>query len=121
MTAGGSVRLQTASPFNIKVESLTLRNFNIDEVAQLYGQHTAETGHIFTQTAIDLAFELTLGQLWLVNALARQVVEVLIPDGKTTITPEHIHQAKEILIQRQDTHLDSLADRLREDRDRESH
>lgn len=32
------------------------------------------------------------------------------------ITVDHLNQAKEILIQRQDTHLDSLAERLREPR-----
>lgn len=116
VASGGSTRLQTASPFNIKVESLTLRNFNREEVAQLYEQHTTETGQGFTTAATDLAFDLTQGQPWLVNALARQVVEVLVPDEKTAIIPEHIQQAKEILIHRQDTHLDSLAERLREPR-----
>ena len=35
-------RLNTASPFNVKVESLTLRNFNREEVGQLYRQHTED-------------------------------------------------------------------------------
>ena len=110
VASGSSDRLNTASPFNIKVESLTLRNFNEDEIAQLYGQHTAATGQVFTPAAVSLAFGQTQGQPWLVNALARQVVEVIVSDGKTLITPQHIQQAKEILIQRQDTHLDSLAE-----------
>lgn len=116
VTSGGSTRLQTASPFNIKVESFTLGNFNVDEVAQLYSQHTAETGQQFTPESLALAFELTYGQPWLVNALARQVVEVIAPDEQTTIMPEHIHQAKEAMIQRRDTHLDSLSKRLEESR-----
>jgi hypothetical protein len=116
VSSGGSERLQTASPFNIKAESLTLRNFTQDEVATLYQQHTAETGQAFHAAAVDRAFALTQGQPWLVNALARQVVEVLVTDRSTSITAEHIEQAKEILIQRQDTHLDSLAARLREPR-----
>jgi hypothetical protein len=41
-------RLGTASPFNIKVRSLTLRDFTADEVAELYAQHTADTGQVFT-------------------------------------------------------------------------
>lgn len=109
-------RLNTASPFNVKVESLTLRNFTHAEVAELYGQHTAETGQGFTEEAIAQAFALTQGQPWLVNALARQVVETLLPDPTQTITVKAIEQAKEILVQRQDTHLDSLAERLREPR-----
>ncbi len=60
------------------------------------------------------AFELTQGQPWLVNALAKVVVEELLGDRAFMVLPEHIQQAKEILIRRQDTHLNSLFDRLRE-------
>jgi AAA-like domain len=116
VAAGGSDRLNTSSPFNIKVRSLTLRNFNAEEVAELYNQHTQDTGQIFTPQAIALAFELTQGQPWLVNALAKEIVEELVTDESVEITTEHILEAKEILIKRQDTHLDSLAERLREDR-----
>ncbi|HBL30785.1 MAG TPA: polyketide biosynthesis operon protein CyrO [Acidobacteria bacterium] len=108
--------LGTSSPFNIKVESLTLRNFVAAEVAELYDQHTSETGQAFTAEAKDLAWELTRGQPWLVNALALQVVETVLPDRAQTIEPRHVDRAKEILIERRDTHLDSLVDRLREPR-----
>ena len=114
--SGGSDRLKTASPFNIKSDSLTLGNFNFEEVQELYLQHTDATGQIFTPEAIHHAFYLTDGQPWLVNALARQATEVLVKDVTQSISAEVINQAKEILIQRQDTHLDSLGERLREDR-----
>jgi AAA-like domain len=116
VAAGGSDRLNTSSPFNIKVRSLTMRNFNAEEVAELYNQHTQDTGQVFTPEASALAFELTQGQPWLVNALAKEIVEELVTDESIAITTEHILTAKEILIQRQDTHLDSLAERLRENR-----
>jgi hypothetical protein len=116
VASGGSDRLGTSSPFNIKAESLTLRNFNHAEVAALYGQHTADTGQVFQPDAVDRAFELTQGQPWLVNALARQIVEVLLPDPAAPVTLDGVERAKEILIERQDTHLDSLAERLREPR-----
>nr|NCS26616.1 ATP-binding protein [Microcystis aeruginosa BS13-02] len=48
VASGGSDRLNTSSPFNIKVASLTMRNFNLAEVGELYQQHTAATGQIFT-------------------------------------------------------------------------
>jgi len=67
----------TSSPFNIKVESLTLRDFTAEEVAELYEQHTMETGQVFSQEAEQLAWGLTRGQPWLVNALARQAVRLL--------------------------------------------
>jgi type II secretory pathway predicted ATPase ExeA len=116
VAAGGSDRLNTSSPFNIKVRSITLRDFNASEVAELYAQHTQDTGQVFTPEAVALAFELTQGQPWLVNALAKEIVEELVTDESIEITTEHILEAKEILIKRQDTHLDSLAERLRENR-----
>ncbi len=105
--------LGTSSPFNIKVRSLTLRNFTAEEVAELYGQHTEETGQVFSPGALELAYGLTRGQPWLVNALADQVVTEEAPDPATEVTAEHVDRAKEALILRRDTHIDSLANRLR--------
>jgi type II secretory pathway predicted ATPase ExeA len=109
-------RLHTASPFNIKVASLTMQNFTPEEVATLYQQHTEATEQVFTPEAINHAFVLTQGQPWLVNALAKEIVEEIVPDPTQAITVEHLEAAQEILIQRRDTHIDSLAERLREDR-----
>ena len=114
VASGGSDRLNTSSPFNIKVRSFTLGNFSFEEVKKLYQQHTEATGQFFTPEAIERAFYLTDGQPWLVNALAKETTEYLAKDVTIPITVELINQAKEILIQRQDTHLDSLAERLRE-------
>jgi hypothetical protein len=116
VASGGTDRLNTSSPFNIKVESLTLGNFTLEDVKSLYEQHTQSTGQIFNPEAINHAYYLTQGQPWLVNAIARQVTEYLAEDVNIPITVDLINQAKDILIQRQDTHLDSLAERLREDR-----
>jgi hypothetical protein len=113
---GVAGRLGTASPFNIKVESLTLRDFTAAEVAALYRQHTDETGQEFSPEAVARAFELTRGQPWLVNALARQITWHILADHAEPITLAHMEQAREELIARQDTHLDSLAERLREPR-----
>ncbi len=114
VASGGSEKLGTSSPFNIKVRSITMRNFTIQEMVELYQQHTQKTGQQFTPEAFNYAYELTNGQPWLVNAL----VKVIIEDMKIveTITVEHFHRAKEILIERNDTHLDSLAERLKENR-----
>ena len=107
---------QSASPFNIKDASLTLRNFTAEEVSELYAQHTADTGQVFTPAASRRAFELSGGHPWLVNALAKESVEELVEDPSRPVTEIDIDAAKEILIRRQDTHLDSLAERLREPR-----
>ena len=116
VASGGSERLNTSSPFNIKLKSLTLRDFTESEVAALYAQHTEYTGQAFASEAVQYAFYLSQGQPWLANALVKEVVEELAPDPAVVITREHFAQAKENLIQRQDTHLDSLAERLREPR-----
>ncbi len=112
----GLQRIGSSSPFNIKSDSLTLRNFNAREVAELYEQHTAETGQVFSAEAKARAYELTAGQPWLTNALARQLVEKVVPDRTAEIGVPDVEVAKEVLIRRRDTHLDSLIDRLREDR-----
>lgn len=116
IASGGSSRLTTSSPFNIKVKSLTLRNFTADEVIALYQQHTDDTGQKFTPESVAAAFELTQGQPWLVNALAKEVVEEIVTDVAISIETQHVYEAKERLIKRQDTHLDSLAERLKETR-----
>jgi len=64
----------------------------------------------------DRAFALTQGQPWLVNALARQLTQVLVRDRAEPISAANVDEAAEILIRRQDTHLDSLIERLREPR-----
>jgi hypothetical protein len=112
----GEQRAGSSSPFNIKLESLLLRNFTVEEVAELYAQHTEETGQRFTDETLAMAFELTGGQPWLVNALARQAVMREVPDPQVTIEARHLDAAKEALIQRRDTHMDSLVKRLRQSR-----
>ncbi len=112
----GLDRVGSSSPFNIKSDSLVLRNFNAGEVAELYDQHADDTGQRFSEEAKSRAYELTRGQPWLVNMLARLLVERLVTDRGQQIEAAHVEIAKEALIRRRDTHLDSLIDRLREDR-----
>jgi hypothetical protein len=109
--------LGSASPFNVITEALTLKNFTRDEIATLYRQHTADTGQIFADTAIDRAAYWTGGQPWLVNAIARECVDKLLDrDFAKPVTAELIDQAAENLLCRRDTHLDSLYERLKEER-----
>src|SRR5262249_4795367 len=106
----------TSSPFNVKAVSLTLSNFSLEDVKNLYLQHTHGTGQIFTDEATQYAYYLTQGQPWLVNALAYQACFVDVFDRAKPITKENIEIAKEKLILEQETHLDSLLDKLNEDR-----
>jgi hypothetical protein len=104
------------SAFNIKDESIRLEDFTAHNVRDLYLQHTQETGQQFTDEAIDYAFYLTQGQPWLVNALAYQACFRDVTDRTQPITKDVIERSKEALIQRRDTHLDVLVDRLQEPR-----
>ncbi len=115
-SGGDADRLGTASPFNIKLASLRLGDFDEAEVRELYAQHTADTGQVFTEQALTRAFELTAGQPWLVNALAREVIEGLAVPVNEPITADHVEAAKERLIHARVTHLDSLVARLHEPR-----
>ena len=58
------------SAFNIKAHSLRLGDFSRTEVLALLGQHTAETGQVFTDDVLEMIWTQTQGQPWLVNALA---------------------------------------------------
>ncbi|MCP5107869.1 MAG: AAA family ATPase [bacterium] len=113
----GQKPMGTASPFNIKSDSILLKNFTKKEVYSLLEQHTAETGQEFPEEVKAEIFTLTDGQPWLTNALARQIVSKILEDDFTRpITTDILFQAKQQLIIRRDTHLDSLVDKLKEDR-----
>jgi len=113
----GYASLGTASPFNVKSESLLLKNFTRQEVFELLEQHTQATGQVFTDEVKEEVFNLSDGQPWLTNALARQVVsKILADDYSKEITIDIVKEARVQLILRRDTHLDSLVDKLKEDR-----
>jgi hypothetical protein len=112
-----SATLRTSSPFNIATKAMNLRNFTEAETAELYAQHTAETGQVFERQAVDYAFEQTQGQPWLVNAIARECVEEINKrDYVTSITQSMAEQAVQNIILARGTHVDSLRNRLREPR-----
>lgn len=56
------------------------------------------------------------GQPWLVNALCEQIVYRIIPAAQTAVQPEHVDQARERLVASRATHIDSLGERLKEER-----
>ena len=106
------------SAFNIKAESLRLGDFSREEVETLLKQHTEETRQAFENEALELVWELTRGQPWLVNALAYEVCFKMkeYRDRSIPITAEMLAEAKERLIQRRETHIDQLVDKLAEER-----
>lgn len=111
--SGGTGRSGGGSPFNISAASVSLDLFTREQIGELYAQHTEETGQSFAPEAVDAVYEATCGQPWLVNALAR---EATASNPAQTVLAEHIVDARESLIQRRVTHLESLGERLRDPR-----
>ena len=106
------------SAFNIKARSLRLGDFSRDDVTALLAQHTGETGQAFHSAAVDAIWERTRGQPWLVNALADEICfrDASGRDRGRPISADDVCDAQERMIQRRETHLDQLADKLQEDR-----
>jgi AAA+ ATPase superfamily predicted ATPase len=112
-----SATLGSASPFNIVTKTYTLQNFTKEEITQLYRQHTNETGQAFEEDAIELVYEQTQGQPWLVNVIAREVImEILKSDYTKPVTAELVTQAIQNIILVRPAHIDSLLERLNEER-----
>jgi hypothetical protein len=109
------VALNPGSPFNIKEDSASLSSFTREDVHLLAGQHSADTGQKFAPEALDLVYDLTRGQPWLVNALLKKCVWQLCPRGEP-VGLAQVEEAREMLIQERAVHLDSLAERLRDPR-----
>ncbi len=109
--------LGSASPFNIVTKTFTLGNFNMEEVKALYQLHTNATGQVFEPAAVEKVLDFSNGQPWLVNALANEITsEILHNDHTQPITPDLVEQAAQNIMLRRDTHLDSLLDKLKEER-----
>ncbi len=105
---GGSV-------FNVKAKSMRLRDFSHKETKALLEQHTHETGQQWSEGSIEEVWRLTQGQPWLVNSLAsRACLAVSNPDQPIELNA--IDDAREQMILDRESHLDQLAEKLKEQR-----
>jgi SpoVK/Ycf46/Vps4 family AAA+-type ATPase len=112
-----SETLGSSSPFNIIKKSINLRNFTKAEVADLYAQHTAESGQTFEPDVVEYVFEQTQGQPWLANAIACECVEEITKkDYSKPITRDLATLAIHNLVLARGVHFDSLLERLKEPR-----
>ena len=112
-----SETMGSASPFNVITEAMTLRSFTEEELRALYRQDTDETGQVFEEAALKLAWEYSQGQPHLVNALARWCVEKIHRDDfSLPVTGAEMEEAKEKIVRERGTHLDSLMERMKEPR-----
>ena len=111
----GGIAPNPGSPFNIKADSAVLSNFRQEDVANLFAQRTAENGQLITPEALDYVYEQSKGQPWIVNNLfMRATMRILDRDSTETVTLTHIEEARQQMILARETHLDALAERLKE-------
>ena len=109
--------LGTASPFNVVAKYLSLDSFTLEQVTELYAQHTAATGQRFAAGVAARVFHWTNGQPWLVNAIANECVdEICGRDYTREVTETMVDAAAYAIILRRDVHIDSLLARLAEPR-----
>jgi hypothetical protein len=109
--------VRPGSPFNIKADSATLGNFTKENVTALFAQRTAENGQQIAPDALDYVWEQSQGQPWIVNNLfMRATLRVLDATSTETVTLVHIQEARQQMILARETHLDSLAVRIEDQR-----
>ncbi|MDY0301719.1 MAG: AAA family ATPase, partial [Trichlorobacter sp.] len=114
----GAQVITGGSAFNIKAESLRMGNFTQEETKALWLQHTQATGQQFDEAIFPELWLDTEGQPWLVNALGYELTwkNRTARNRSYNITLTDYKEARERLIQSRATHLDQLADKLREPR-----
>ncbi|OQY36575.1 MAG: hypothetical protein B6229_09735 [Spirochaetaceae bacterium 4572_7] len=106
------------SAFNIKAKSLTIGNFTPKEVAELFTQHVEETGQSFESGVYKKIYDKSGGQPWLVNAIGYELTYEMKENRnrEVSITLDMVDEAINRIILSRATHLDQLADKLKEDR-----
>jgi hypothetical protein len=97
----------SASPFNIAID-YELPAFSLANIRQYYRQHTEATGQEFEDEVIARVHEVTNGHPWLVSALAKLLVEEIVPNRKHRIRPDHAERAIQELLASPNPNFDSL-------------
>jgi hypothetical protein len=99
--------LGSASPFNIAIDYV-IPPFSRENIRDYYAQHTAETGQAFVEQVVSRVHEITSGHPWLVSALAKRLVEEIVPNRAVAITLSHLNEAVQRLLRENNTNFDSL-------------
>lgn len=97
----------TQSPFNI-ADQFTVPYFSADEVADLLGQHTVETGQPFEASVITGIVAETEGQPFLVNRLGQILTQDVAPERSRPITEADFAYALARLVSENNSHFYSM-------------
>jgi len=111
--AKDGVRVNPGSPFNIKIDSVSIDNFTMEHIVRLFAQRTKETGQKITPEALEYVWEQSRGQPWIVNNFFQRATRrVLNENNFETVELHHVQKALEQIILARETHLDALEYRL---------
>ena len=103
---------RSVSPFNIH-DDFALSNFTRDQVQELFGQYTEETGQVFAPEVIESIHKQTGGQPFLVNRLAQILTEEMDVPKTEPLTMTHFSEAHIQLLEENNTNLTHLATNVR--------
>ena len=103
---------RSASPFNIH-DDFALPNFTLEQVQELLGQYTDETGQPFASEVIESIHKQTGGHPFLVNRLAQILTEEMDIPKTEALTMTHFSQAHRLLLNERNTNLTHLTTNIR--------
>lgn len=106
----------TQSPFNI-ADSFTIPYFTPAEVADLFGQHTEETGQQLAPEVVSAIAHETQGQPFLVNRLGQLLTTKIVPVHSQPIGRSDLDYAMSLLLSENNTHFASILSKATPQRD----
>ena len=110
---------RSVSPFNIQDE-FRLPNFMLNQVQDLFGQYTDETGQEITSDIIESIHKQTAGQPVLVNRFGQLLTEEMDISKTERITRSHFSKAHTDLLRERNVNIQHLTTNVRRDRRYES-
>lgn len=105
---------RSISPFNIQ-DDFSLSNFTLEQIRNLFGQHTTETGQAFPSEVVEKVHRQTAGQPFLVNRMAQILTQEMALPLEDTITPAHFEAAHQQILDEDNVHLAHLTTNIRRD------
>ena len=87
----------SASPFNV-TDEIQVPYFTREEVDDLIGQYTSETGHEFDEDVIRTIYQNTNGQPGLVCALCKHLVEKVATDKNKPVSMKNFYKTQDYFL-----------------------
>lgn len=101
------------SPFNI-ADKVKIPPFNLKNVKDLYAQYAEETNQPFTEEAVQMVFDETNGQPWLVNRIGTILTVDVKPKTIDAITADDVCKAIGRLLKEGNSHFDNLVEKAKQ-------